>query len=542
MKMQLTMLLGVLLLGSQVERVPEPAILNGVPQGMFVGRSLLSGRAVCLLFLSGGRITRAIPEGGLESFDWNKHRNAHGPDSGVWQMRGGQLVVTWGDGGVHQGPITVHPDGIEFYGKRYSKPQVIDRAALAGRWESARGTALTGGAGINRISTLVISADGRYQWVSTAGGAVEGRAVASDRSLSGTVTVRGLTISFTSDAGATSSHTLLPAAGAPVTAFSVDGDMFTRSGSAASAMAPGPAASTQAPSTAATSPGNSYQGIVFTVPAGWTSTIQQGRLVVTPQDFRSNAPVLIVVSGAERLSTSLDAWLDGKMAADLAGGTKVLQSVPSTRGRTGGYDVISAVRTVQDPRGSVMLQLYYAFTDGMQAGLALTATGNDAALKAQMPGVQAFLQALRFSAGAATPAASSLPPSGAASTDSRSVTAAELVGHWDHASSNRVAAPAPADAGKGYAQGYVFNADGTYTYAFTGLIDRVHFNESDRGTWAIENGLLVVRSRSRSVKAYQIIQFRTGPDGSSTMTLLLSAYPPTDSNINVWGEKYLRKK
>src|SRR5689334_22652217 len=88
------LLFALLALGpmSQSERVPDAVVVNGVPQGMFVGRSLLGGKAVCLLFLSGGRITRAIPEGGLESFDWTRHRAAHGPDSGTWQMQSGHLV------------------------------------------------------------------------------------------------------------------------------------------------------------------------------------------------------------------------------------------------------------------------------------------------------------------------------------------------------------------------------------------------------------------------------------------------------------------
>jgi hypothetical protein len=59
---------------------------------------------------------------------------------------------------------------------------------------------------------------------------VSGRAVATDRSMTGQVTISGLTITFKSDAGTTTSHTFLPVAGTPVTAFSVDADMFTRVG------------------------------------------------------------------------------------------------------------------------------------------------------------------------------------------------------------------------------------------------------------------------------------------------------------------------
>jgi hypothetical protein len=212
----------------QAERVPDSAVVGGVPQGMFVSRSLLTGRTVCLLFLSGGRVTRAVPEGGLENLDWAKHQAAHSRDSGRWEVRGGQIAIAWGDGGVHQGPLTVRPDGIEFYGKRYTKPVLVTAGALVGRWEATRGTAIAGGSGINIASTLVMQADGRYDRSSTTGGAVAGRAVASDKTMTGTVRVRGTTIVFTPDSGLPTTHTLLAAAGDPVQAFSVDATMFTR--------------------------------------------------------------------------------------------------------------------------------------------------------------------------------------------------------------------------------------------------------------------------------------------------------------------------
>ena len=217
-------------LAAQGERVPASAVVGGVPQGMFVGRSLLTGRAVCLLFLSGGRVTRAIPEGGLESFDWAAHKAAHAGDVGAWTMSGGQLRIAWGDGGVNQGPITVRPDAIEFYGKRYAKPASATVTAIAGRWEAASGSAIAGGEGVNRTTTLVIQPDGRYQWVSTTGGAVAGRTVAADKSLSGQAVIAGATLTLRADNGASRSFTFLPVAGAPVEAFSLDASMFTRVG------------------------------------------------------------------------------------------------------------------------------------------------------------------------------------------------------------------------------------------------------------------------------------------------------------------------
>lgn len=531
--------------GAQTERVPDAAVVNGVPQGMFVGRSLLSGRAVCLLFLSGGRITRAIPEGGLESFDWARHRAGHQGDTGTWQMRGNQLVVTWGDGGVHQGPITMNPDGIEFYGKRYSKPAAVTLAAIAGRWESARGTAITGGAGINRISELVIAADGRYQWASTTGGVVSGRAVATDRSMAGTLTVRGLTIVLRSDAGTSSSHTFLPAAGSPVNAFSVDSDMFTRVGPApAGLQAASPASPTPTPAAAA--PGTDYQGLAFTLPNGWASGMQQGRFMIVPPAPTPDTVVIVVISGAENLRGTLDDWLVARMAADAAG-LKVLQAPGATQGRSGSLSTLSVGRTVQDRSGGVILQIYHAISDGQQAGLAMVATTSEAALKTNMPGVQAIFQSLRFAASADTGGTASTSDPAAAGTTKTTISAANLVGTWEHSSSAHTQYSSSSGGSAGstttaYGQGYTFNADGTYAYSFTGMMNSVYIREKDAGTWGFEGGSLVIRSKQRnSTKTFRIVQFQTAQDRTTIMTLLDAYYPLTDSNINVWGERYMRK-
>lgn len=214
---------------AQLERVPDSAVVNGTPQGIFVGRSLLTGRAVCLMFLSGGRVTRFIPAGGLEHFDWAGHQARHSGDSGTWESAGGQLRIVWGDGGVHQGPLTVREDGIEFYGKRYARPATVGVAALAGRWESTRGTAIAGGEGINTATSLIIEADGRYQWSGITGGVVAGEAAAgAAMAASGKLAIAGATATFRGDGGTFAARTFLPAAGTPVSAFSLDADMYTR--------------------------------------------------------------------------------------------------------------------------------------------------------------------------------------------------------------------------------------------------------------------------------------------------------------------------
>ena len=214
---------------SKGERVPEAGVMNGRPQGLFVGRSLLSGKAVCLLFLDGGRITRSIPESGLENFHWMEHAVNHSGDCGTWQLTGNLLRIVWGDGGVHEGPLKVNPNGIEFYGKTYARIGTVSIASISGEWESARGTAAWGGEGITMTHSLSITADGKFHWVAGGGGVVSGHAV-QDRSKDtrGKLQIVGATAIFTSDDGTVETYTFTAVPGNPTVAFGLDQNMFTR--------------------------------------------------------------------------------------------------------------------------------------------------------------------------------------------------------------------------------------------------------------------------------------------------------------------------
>jgi hypothetical protein len=183
---------------------------------------------VCLLFLDRGRVTRSIPTGGLETFDWDRHQAGHTGDSGTWDIENGQLTIDWGDGGVHQGTLTVHPTGIEFYGKRYSRPGAVELADVAGHWEAAHGTAPWGGEGLISLSSLTIEADGNYAWDGTIGGVLDGSTTAEARSGTGTIHISGQTMAFNADDGSVMERTFLAVAGKPVTAFNLDAELFTR--------------------------------------------------------------------------------------------------------------------------------------------------------------------------------------------------------------------------------------------------------------------------------------------------------------------------
>jgi hypothetical protein len=209
---------------SKPERVPDSSFENGKPQGIFVGRSLLSGKAICFLFLDGGRITRAIPETGLENFYWEQHKKEHLGDCGTYTLSGQTLSIRWGDGGVNTGPLTATPNGIEFYNKRYTKPETISVERLVGSWQAALSVG-----DITMTHDLEISLDGSFHWQIVTGGAVPGKAVANTgRDLRGKMAIHGLSATFKGNDGSVLTYTLLPVPGEPMQAFALGRDMFTR--------------------------------------------------------------------------------------------------------------------------------------------------------------------------------------------------------------------------------------------------------------------------------------------------------------------------
>jgi hypothetical protein len=225
---------------------------------------------------------------------------------------------------------------------------------------------------------------------------------------------------------------------------------------------------------------------------------------------------------------------------------------------SGGLQMLSTGRTVQDAGGGVRLQIYHGVSDDKQAALALVVTASEAAMNKYSDGIRALFASLRFSAAkpaanppiaspaAGQPSASGAPQPPAAGTKSQ-ITVADVTGSWTHSTSSYadyVSRSTGSYAGSStiaYGQGYDFAADGTYKYNFTGMINSRTIKEKDSGTWGFEGGNLVIRSRERgSTKVHRIVEYQTAPDGTTFMTLLAIDYPPTAGNIGLYGEKYMR--
>ena len=115
--------------------------------------------------------------------------------------------------------------------------------------------------------------------------------------------------------------------------------------------------------------------------AAGTPTMLAG--LITQGERVPDAAVIVVLYGAESLNgRSFDDWFRARMAGDLGGGLKPLQTAAPQRDRSGGLEMLSAGRTVQDQSGGVLLQICHAISDGRLAGLAMAATASEAAMKA----------------------------------------------------------------------------------------------------------------------------------------------------------------
>jgi hypothetical protein len=305
----------------------------------------------------------------------------------------------------------------------------------------------------------------------------------------------------------------------------------------------------------------SYQGVYFTIPAGWTSGIQDGRFVFAPTDMTEETAVVVVLYGAEKFGgKSFDDWFRAKMASDLNPKLKVLQQGEVQSSTAGELRLLTTGRTVQDAEGGVRLQMYHGISDGRQAGHAMVVTASEAAINKYADVIGVLLQSLRFTK--APNLATNPPPAGAGNpgvgpavqgatqpsppgTKSQ-IAVSDVVGSWSHSTSSYadyVSRSTGSYAGSStiaYGQGYTFASDGTYQHVFTGMINSRYVKEKDSGTWGFEDGHLVIRSRERDPKTYQIIGYQTAPDGTTFMTLLDVYYPPSQGNIDLYAEKFAR--
>lgn len=177
------------------EPVPKAGLVNGKPQGLFIGVSVLSGNPVFLLFLDNGRVFSQLPPGGLNKVDWDFLVKTYPNSTGTWSIANGRMALRWRGGGVWQDAIVPTARGMKFNGKSYSAAAYVNLAQMSGRFEGAVSTAWlnAGGAGpsMTRATTIVLDGKGGFSYDSAVGGDVGNAVAYSAKSSSGIVAVEG---------------------------------------------------------------------------------------------------------------------------------------------------------------------------------------------------------------------------------------------------------------------------------------------------------------------------------------------------------------
>ena len=188
------------------EPLPTAGLVDGRPQGLFVGVSVLSGNPASMLFLDGGRVYHGIPAAGLNRVDWEQLQAEHSNRCSRWEMQGGTLRILWPDGNVWESPLEPTATGFSFNGKSYGAVHPVDMGHLAGSWEGTKSTAWLNvgyGPAMTQINSLQVAQDGSYSWGVSTGGEVEGAATYSEAAFAGRVEIDGYEAVFHAGDGET---------------------------------------------------------------------------------------------------------------------------------------------------------------------------------------------------------------------------------------------------------------------------------------------------------------------------------------------------
>jgi hypothetical protein len=191
---------------NQGELLPEAGLVDGHPQGLFVGVSVLSGNPASLLFLDGGRCYHGIPDPGLNRLDWAQLQAEHGNLCSGWEMQGGTLRILWPNGNVWESPVEATATGMQFNGKQYGAVHPVDLRHLAGSWEGTKSTAwlnIGNGPSMTQINSLQVAADGSYTWGVATGGDVGNATTYSEAAFAGRVEIDGYEALFHANDGQT---------------------------------------------------------------------------------------------------------------------------------------------------------------------------------------------------------------------------------------------------------------------------------------------------------------------------------------------------
>ena len=149
-------------------------------------------------------------------------------------------------------------------------------------------------------------------------------------------------------------------------------------------------------------------GVTFQPPPGWSPVEVQGSHGFSPPGQPPGTFMLLIVSHADTLTAqTFRAWYERQLAAaDL----QIVERGEIVDASARGQQILVTTQMAQDPQAGRIRALFYGFSAGNRAALALMMTNSDALTQQHMPVVRAFFDSLTFTDAPPAPMAPSADP------------------------------------------------------------------------------------------------------------------------------------
>jgi hypothetical protein len=135
-------------------------------------------------------------------------------------------------------------------------------------------------------------------------------------------------------------------------------------------------------------------GVTFEAPSGWSPVPVEDSRGFSPPGQPPGTFMLLIVSHADTLTAqTFRAWYEHQLAAaDL----QIVERGEIVDASAHGQQILVSTRMAQDAQAGRIRVLFYGFSAGNRAALALMMTNSDALAQQHMPVVRAFFDTLAF--------------------------------------------------------------------------------------------------------------------------------------------------
>ena len=279
--------------------------------------------------------------------------------------------------------------------------------------------------------------------------------------------------------------------------------------------------------------------IQYTPPKGWTKTAKEGIVVYTDTNQTTNAFCLLTINPTISSASTPQQDFVNAWSSFVVKPFKAPANPPTNTGTDrDGWQVTSGAAKIEMNGGNSYAVL--SVISGFGKTTSVLAIYNDQSYAMQL---DAFMQSITLDKTKASASASPpsqipdpfpdrpgyVPQKPLSGTLKASITMADLVGTWDHASGS---VQTYIDSNTGdyshtnttfYGESYSIKSDGTFQYKFAGRSMNNTVRESDSGTVMLSGSFITFKFNGRitdKFQKYQFIAFMTQPNSVAILSLV----------------------